>query len=42
MEDNIWRPAHLTLGQMEERRLAAATLLRQGGSPRRRSPDTLA
>jgi transposase len=30
MEDNVWRPAHLTPGQMEERRLAAATLLRQG------------
>ena len=30
MGDNVWRPAHLTLGQMEERRLAAATLLRQG------------
>jgi putative transposase len=25
-----WRPAHLTLAQMEERRLAAADLLRQG------------
>ncbi|MBM6581676.1 helix-turn-helix domain-containing protein, partial [Microvirga sp. BT689] len=30
MGDNVWRPAHLTQGQMEERRLAAATLLRQG------------
>jgi putative transposase len=30
MEDTVWRPAHLTLEQMEERRLAAATLLRQG------------
>jgi len=30
MEDNVWRPAHLTQQQMEERRLAAATLLRQG------------
>jgi putative transposase len=30
MGDNVWRPARLTLGQMEERRLAAATLLRQG------------
>jgi putative transposase len=30
MGDNVWRPAHLTLEQMEERRLAAATLLRQG------------
>ena len=29
MEDNVWRPAHLTLEQMEERRLVAATLLRQ-------------
>src|SRR5215212_1361736 len=26
-----WRPARLTPGQMEERRLAAAALLRQGG-----------
>src|ERR687893_2098265 len=31
MEDNVWRPAHLTPEQMEERRLAAAALLRQGG-----------
>ncbi|WP_262300366.1 winged helix-turn-helix domain-containing protein [Microvirga sesbaniae] len=30
MGDNVWRPAHLTPEQMEERRLAAATLLRQG------------
>jgi transposase len=30
MDGNVWRPAHLTLEQMEERRLAAATLLRQG------------
>jgi putative transposase len=30
MDGNIWRPAHLTPKQMEERRLAAATLLRQG------------
>jgi transposase len=30
MEDNVWRPAHLTPEQMEERRLAAARLLRQG------------
>jgi transposase len=30
MEDNIWRPAHLTPEQMEERRLAAARLLRPG------------
>ena len=30
MDGNVWRPAHLTLKQMEERRLAAATLLRQG------------
>jgi transposase len=30
MEDNVWRPAHLTSEQMEERRLAAATLLREG------------
>jgi transposase len=30
MEGNVWRPTHLTSEQMEERRLAAATLLRQG------------
>jgi putative transposase len=30
MDGNVWRPAHLTLEQMEERRLAAAALLRQG------------
>src|SRR5215210_5922671 len=30
MDDDVWRPAHLTPEQMEERRLAAATLLRQG------------
>jgi transposase len=30
MEDTVWRPAHLTSEQMEERRLAAATLLREG------------
>ncbi len=30
MDGNVWRPAHLTPAQMEERRLAAATLLRQG------------
>jgi transposase len=30
MEDNVWRPAHLTSEQMEERRLAAVPLLRQG------------
>jgi transposase len=30
MEDNVWRPAHLTPEQMEERRLTAAVLLRQG------------
>jgi putative transposase len=30
MEGNVWRPAHLTPEQKEERRLAAATLLRQG------------
>src|SRR3954468_22598748 len=33
MEGNVWRPAHLTLGQMEERRLVAARLLRQGQLP---------
>src|SRR5919112_3907456 len=30
MDGNVWRPAHLTPGQMEERRLVAARLLRQG------------
>jgi putative transposase len=30
MEDNVWRPAHLTPKQMEERRLEAARLLREG------------
>ena len=30
MEDNVWRPSHLTAEQMEERRLEAARLLRQG------------
>jgi transposase len=30
MDDNVWRPAHLTPEQMEERRLEAARLLRQG------------
>ncbi len=30
MDDDVWRPTHLTSGQMEERRLAGATLLRQG------------
>ena len=30
MEGTVWRPAHLTSEQMEERRLAAAALLRQG------------
>jgi hypothetical protein len=30
MEGNVWRPTHLTSKQMEERRLVAATLLRQG------------
>jgi putative transposase len=30
MEDNVWRPAHLTPEQVEERRLTAAVLLRQG------------
>ena len=29
MGDHVWRPAHFTSEQMEERRLAAATLLRQ-------------
>src|SRR3954447_17792336 len=30
MDDDVWRPTHLTSEQMEERRLAAARLLRQG------------
>jgi putative transposase len=30
MNGNIWRPAHWTPDQLEERRLAAARLLRQG------------
>jgi len=30
MDDDFWRPTHLTSEQMEERRLAGATLLRQG------------
>ena len=30
MGAEVWRPAHLTSAQMEERRLAAAVLLRQG------------
>ena len=30
MSGSEWRPAHLTPGQLEERRLAAARLLRQG------------
>jgi DNA-binding Lrp family transcriptional regulator len=30
MDGNVWRPAHLTPEQMEERRLAVAGLLRQG------------
>jgi transposase len=30
MDDDFWRPTHLTSEQMEERRLAAARLLRQG------------
>jgi putative transposase len=30
MDGNVWRPARLTPEQMEERRLAAARLLRQG------------
>ena len=30
MDDDVWRPTHLTSEQMEERRLAGATLLRQG------------
>jgi putative transposase len=30
MEGNVWRPTQLTSEQLEERRLTAATLLRQG------------
>jgi hypothetical protein len=30
MDGDVWRPVHLTPEQMEERRLAAARLLRQG------------
>jgi putative transposase len=30
MDGNVWRPAHLTPEQIEERRLAAARLLGQG------------
>jgi transposase len=30
MDGGGWRPAHLTPAQLEERRLAAAALLRQG------------
>src|SRR3954469_10923781 len=30
MDGNVWRPAHLMPEQLEERRLAAARLLRQG------------
>ena len=30
MDGNVWRPVHLTSDQMEERRLAAAALLRHG------------
>ena len=30
MDDYVWRPMHLTSWQIEERRLAGATLLRQG------------
>jgi transposase len=30
MDDDFWRPTHLTSEQMEERRLAGVTLLRQG------------
>lgn len=33
MNGSVWRPAHLTPEQMEERRLAAAALLRQGRLP---------
>jgi putative transposase len=30
MDEDVWRPTHLTSEQIEERRLAGATLLRQG------------
>ena len=30
MDEDVWRPTHLTSKQMEERRLAGVTLLRQG------------
>ncbi len=30
MDDDVWRPAHLTPEQIEERRMTAAVLLRQG------------
>ncbi len=30
MDDDVWRPTHLTSKRMEERRLEAARLLRQG------------
>ena len=30
MEGNVWRPTHLTAEQMEERRLVASSVLRQG------------
>jgi transposase len=30
MDGHVWRPAHLTPERMEERRLAAAALLREG------------
>ena len=30
MDNDVWRPTHLTSGQMEVRRLAGATLLCQG------------
>jgi hypothetical protein len=40
MDGNVWRPAHLTPEQMEERRLAAATLFREGRLSRQSSPDS--
>src|SRR4051794_30175575 len=30
MDEDVWRPTHLTSEQMEERYLAGATVLRQG------------
>ena len=40
MVSDVWRPAHLTPKQMEERRLVAATLLRQRRLSREFGPIT--